>query len=54
LPDQCQTASYAPDYEYSTGTYNRRHKVLVNMQASNVDALKSNSCVRLRLRYWLY
>jgi len=30
-------------YEY--GTYNSHHKVLVNLQASNMDALKSKSCV---------
>jgi len=32
-------------YEYST-IYSH-HKVLVNLQASNMDAVKSNSCVRL-------
>ena len=26
-------------------TYNSHHKVLVNLQASNMDALKSKSCV---------
>jgi len=26
-------------------TYNSHHKVLVNQQASNTDALKSESCV---------
>jgi len=30
-------------YEYST--INNHHKVLVNLQASNMDAVKSNSCV---------
>ena len=32
-------------YEYST--INSHHKVLVNLQASYMDAVKSNSCVRL-------
>jgi len=30
-------------YEYST--INSHHKVLVNLQASNMDAVKSNSCI---------
>jgi len=30
-------------YEYST--INSHRKVLVNLQASNMDAVKSNSCV---------
>ena len=30
-------------YEYST--INSHHKVLVNLQASNMDALKSKRCV---------
>jgi len=30
-------------YEYST--INSHHKVLVNLQASNMDALKSKSCL---------
>jgi len=30
-------------YEYST--INCHHKVLVNLQASNMDALKTKSCV---------
>jgi len=29
-------------YEYST--INSHHKVLINLQASNMDALKSKSC----------
>jgi len=32
-------------YEYST--INSHHKVLVNLQASNMDALKSKSCVTI-------
>jgi len=31
-------------YEYST--INSHHKVLVNLQASNMDTLKSKSCVQ--------
>jgi len=30
-------------YDYST--INSHHKVLVNLQASNMDAVKSNSCM---------
>jgi len=35
------------EYHYEYGTYNSHHKVLdvVNLQASNMDALRSKSCV---------
>jgi len=32
-------------YHYEYSTYNSHHKVLVNLQASNMDALKSKSCM---------
>jgi len=32
-------------YNYEYTTYNASHKVLENLQASNMDALKSKSCV---------
>jgi len=32
-------------YHYEYSTYNSHHKVLVSLQASNMDALKSKSCV---------
>jgi len=33
------------EYHYEYSTFNSHHKVLVNLQASNVDPLKSESCV---------
>ena len=33
------------EYHYEYSTYSGHHKVLVNLQASNMDALKSKSCV---------
>jgi len=33
------------EYHYEYSTYNSHHKVLVNLQASNMDALKSKSCM---------
>jgi len=32
-------------YHYEYSTYNSHHKVLVNLQASNMDAFKTKSCV---------
>jgi len=32
------------EYHYEYSTYNSHHKVLVNLQASNMGALKSKSC----------
>jgi len=32
-------------YYYEYNTYNSHHKVFINVQASNMDALKSKSCV---------
>ena len=32
------------DYHYEYSTYNSHHKVLINLHASNMDALKINSC----------
>jgi len=34
------------EYHYEYSTYNKNHKVLVDLQASNMDALKSKSCVQ--------
>jgi len=32
-------------YHYEHGTYNSHHKVLANLQASNMNAVKSKGCV---------
>jgi len=32
-------------YHYECGIYNSHHKVLINLHASNMDALISKSCV---------
>jgi len=40
-------------YEYST-IINSHHKVLVNLQASNMDALKSKSCVPFSQNYCVF
>jgi len=32
-------------YHYEYSTYNSHHKVLVNLHASNLDALRSKNCV---------
>jgi len=33
------------EYRYENSTYNSHHKVLVNLQASIMDAVKRKSCV---------
>jgi len=35
------------EYHYEYSTYNSHHKVLVNLQASNMDALKVKAVCRL-------
>jgi len=34
--------TYNMEYHYEYSTYNSHHKLLVNLQASNMDALKNN------------
>jgi len=38
-------------HHYECSTYNSHHKLLVNLQASNMDALKSKSCVQFSQIY---
>ena len=35
------------EYRYEYSTYNSHHKVLVNLQASIMDALKCKACATL-------
>jgi len=33
------------EYHYEYNTYNSHHKALINLQASNIDAVNSKSCM---------
>jgi len=45
ISQQWFNGAWSMEYHYEYSTYSSHHKVHVNLQASNVDALKSNSCV---------